>query len=164
VFRIAPGGVSDGPWKTNLTTGSAQTNPYHRASVAVHGLFALNQSEAIYYSASTDNDGHALDGHCLYEITGHDPEARWWSITAYGVDDYLIPNPAHRYSVSKTAIARDASGDFAAQVGGVAGGANWIPTGSGRFSLSLRLYNPGPSVILDPAHSVLPALKKVSCS
>ena len=27
-------------------------------------------------------------------------------ITAYGADDYLIPNPAHRYSVSETDIAR----------------------------------------------------------
>ena len=162
--RGIPGGISNGPWKTNLTTGTAQSNPYYRASVAVHGLLALNPSEAIYYTANTDSDGHALDGHCLYEITGHDPDTRWWSITAYGADDYLIPNPAHRYSVSATDVARGASGAFAVQVGGDSGGGNWIPVGSGRFSLSLRLYNPGPSVVRDPAHTALPALKQVSCS
>jgi hypothetical protein len=162
--RGIPGEIGNGPWKTNLTAGSAQSGPYQRAFVAIHGLFALNQSEAIYYMAIADNDGHALEGHCRYEITGHDPDARWWSITAYGADDYLIPNPAHRYSVSETNIARDASGGFAVQVGGDSGGGNWIPVGPGRFSLSLRLYNPGPSVIRDPAHTALPALKEVSCS
>jgi hypothetical protein len=164
VFHSTSGRVSDGPWKTSLTAGSAESNPYQRASVAVHGLFALNRSEAIYYTASTDSDGHALDGHCRYEIAGRDPDARWWSITAYGPDDFLIPNPAHRYSVSKTAIARDASGDFAVQVGSEAVGDNGIPVGQGRFSLTLRLYNPGPGVVLDPAHAALPTLKRVSCS
>jgi hypothetical protein len=164
VFHSASAGVSDGPWKTNLTTGSAESNPYQRASVAVHGLFALNRNEAIYYTASTDGDGRALDGHCRYEIAGRDPDARWWSITAYGPDDYLIPNPRHRYSVSKTTIARDASGDFAVQVGAGAVGDNGIPVGQGRFSLTLRLYNPDPGVALDPAHAALPTLKQVSCS
>ena len=164
VFHRTPGGVSNGPWNTNLTSGSAQSDPYQRAFVAIHGLFALNHTEAIYYTATADNHGHALDGHCRYEITGHDPDARWWSITAYGADDYLIPNRAHRYSVSETNIARDASSGFAVQVGGDSGGGNWIPVGPGRFSLSLRLYNPGPSVVRDPAHTALPALKEVSCS
>ena len=164
VFRGVPDRVSDGPWKTNLTAGSAQSNPYKRASVAIHGLFALNRSEAIYYSAATDSDGRVLDGHCRYEITGRDPDTRWWSITAYGADDYLIPNPAHRYSVSQTMITRDASGAFAVQVGGAGGGNNWIPVGPRRFSLTLRLYNPGPSLLIDPAHAVLPALKRISCS
>ncbi len=163
VFRSTPG-VSNGPWKSNLTAGSAQSDPYKRAFVAIHGLFALDRSEAIYYTATADSDGHALDGDCRYEITGREPDARWWSVTAYGPDDYLIPNPTHRYSVSKTAIARDASAGFAVQVGGVADGNNWIPVGPGRFSLTLRLYNPGSSIVLDPAHCVLPALKKVSCS
>ncbi len=164
VFRIRRGAIADGPWKTNLTTGSAQSDPYHRASVAIHGLFALNPRETIYYTAGTDNDGYALEGNCRYEISGRDPDARWWSITAYGPDDFLIPNPAHRYSVSKTTVARDATGNFAVQVGGDASGDNWIPVGAGRFSLSMRLYNPGPGVVLDPSRAVLPGLRKVSCS
>jgi hypothetical protein len=164
VSRITRGTIADGPWKTNLTTGTAQSDPYHRASVAVHGLFALNPSETIYYAARTDNDGHALEGDCRYEISGRDPDARWWSITAYGPDDFLVPNPRHRYSVSKTTVARDATGNFAVQVGGDTAGANWIPVSAGRFSLTLRLYNPGPGVVVDPSHAVLPALRKVSCS
>lgn len=159
-----PTRITDGPWKTSLTAGSARSSPYERAFIAVHGLFALSRSEAIYYTAGADSEGAALDGGCRYEIRGRDPDARWWSITAYGTDDYLIPNRAHRYSVSKNSIPRDADDEFRVQVGGASGGGNWIPVAPGRFTLTLRLYNPGAGVLADPAHAALPALKKASCS
>lgn len=163
VFHGHPQRVSNGPWKTNLAAGNTRSNAYSRAFVAVHGLFALNPTGAVYYTASVDGEGRALEGRCRYEIAGRDPDARWWSITAYGADEYLISNPAHRYSVSKTEIARDARGAFTVSIGGAVDGNNWIPAGSGEFSLTLRLYNPGPDVLRDPAHAVLPALKRVSC-
>jgi hypothetical protein len=163
VFRGSSEMVSNGPWKADPTAGSAQSDAYRRALVAVHGLFALTRNEAAYYTAATDSDGQALDGGCRYEIMGHALDARWWSITAYGADDYLIANPAHRYSVTGTTVTRDANGGFVMQVGGTAGGDSWIPVGSGRFSLTLRLYNPGPAILFDPTHVVLPALKRASC-
>ena len=88
VARGAPmgGDVSDGPWRTSLSAGSAEGGAWLRASVALHGLFALNHSETIYYTATTDGAGAALDAHCRYRVTGRDPPARWWSITAYGAD------------------------------------------------------------------------------
>jgi hypothetical protein len=163
VFRVGPEMVSNGPWQTDPTAGSAGSNAYRRALIAVHGLFALTRNEAAYYTAATDSVGRPLDGRCRYEISGHDPDARWWSITAYGADDYLIANPEHRYSVTSTTLTRDANGNFNVQVGGTAGGDNWIALGSGRFSLTLRLYNPGPAILFDPTHVVLPALQRGSC-
>ena len=41
--------------------------------------------------------------------------------------------------------------------------ANWIPVAKAPFSLTLRLYNPGPRVTADPAHAALPKIEKVSC-
>jgi hypothetical protein len=158
-----PGGVSNGPWKTNLAVGSAQSDPYTRASVAIHGLFALNRKETLYYSATTDESGDALDGACRYEIAGRDPDTRWWSVTAYGADDFLIPNSANRYSVAKTTVQRQTDGSFKIQVGGTAKSANWIPVQPGAFSLTLRLYNPGPTASIDPSQTALPTLKKVGC-
>jgi len=164
VFRGSmPGGVSDGPWRTNLLVGSSGGDMFTRASVAVHGLLALNRSETIYYTAGTDGDGAALDGACTYTIDGRDPDARWWSITAYAGDDYLIPNPAKRYSISRNSIARSADGSFTARVSPAAAAGNWIATAGAPFSLTLRLYNPGAGVVTDPAHAALPAIKKVSC-
>jgi len=159
-----PGGVSDGPWKTNLLIGSSSGGIYTRAAVAVHGLLALNRSETIYYSASTDDGGDRLNGRCSYLVAGRDPPARWWSITVYGADDYLIPNPAARYSISETSVTRDASGEFVASIAPKAGGPNALPTEGKKFSLTLRLYNPSPAVAADPAHVKLPAIHKVSCS
>jgi hypothetical protein len=164
VVRFAvPGGVANGPWRADIAAGNPRGNPYTRAKVALHGFLALNSRETVYYTATHDSDGDRLDGRCVYELSGHDPDARWWSITAYGRDEFLIPNPANRYSVSKTTVAREPSGGFLVRVGGANDAANWIALAPGRFSLSLRLYNPGPRVVLDPAHVALPTVRRVSC-
>jgi len=157
------GGVADGPWRTSLAAGSSEGGPYLRAYVAVHALLALSRAETIYYNASEDSEGHPLDGHCSYRIEGRDPPARWWSITAYGADDFLIPNPADRYSVSMNSVARRADGSFAATVSKAQAEANWIPVTAAPFDLMIRLYNPQPDVAADPGHLALPTIKKVAC-
>ena len=91
----------------------AKASPYLRAYVAVHGLLALGREETIYYTATNDSEGQTLDGNCSYRVEGRDLPARWWGITAYGADDFLIPNPADRYSVSMNSVARRADGTFA---------------------------------------------------
>ena len=96
-------------------------------------------------------------------IEGRGPPARWWSITAYGADDFLIPNPADRYSVSMNSVARRADGSFAATASKAQAEANWIPVTAGRFELMIRLYNPQPDVAADPGHLALPTIKKVAC-
>lgn len=158
------GDVADGPWRTSLVTGSADSGPYLRAAVAVHGLLALNRSETIYFTAATDSAGAPLDGACSYRVAGHDPPARWWSITAYGADDFLIPNAANRYSASKPSVTRDAAGRFAVTVAHAKANGDWIAVAPGRFSLTLRLYNPDPAVAADPAHVALPAIVKAGCA
>src|SRR5260221_8008708 len=92
------GDVGDGPGRTSRYTGSSEGGPYLRARIAVHGLLALSREETIYYTAERDSEGKTLDGSCAYHIEGRDPPARWWSITAYGADDFLIPDTGDRYS------------------------------------------------------------------
>ncbi len=161
---MGSGRVSNGPWDTNLSIGSAASDPYTRASVAVHGLLALGRSETLYFTAYRDSAGKALDANCAYRIMGRDPDARWWSITAYAADDFLIPNPAGRYSVSKNSVRRDMRGDFLITVSRNAAPANWIPLDDGTFSLTLRLYNPGAAVAADPAHAALPRIENAGCA
>jgi hypothetical protein len=164
VFGTAlPGAVKDGPWRTSLAIGSSGGGLYTRAAVALHGLLALNRSETVYYTALTDSSGAPLDGACSYAVIGRDPDARWWSITAYGPDDYLIASAAHRYSVSKSSLAREPDGSFRATVSAQPSPGNWIALMPGRFSLTLRLYNPGAGVAADPAHAALPKIGKLSC-
>ena len=157
------GSVTDGPWRTSLYAGSNEAGLYLRAAIALHGLLALNRRETIYYTASRDSDGEELNGKCLYHIEGRDPPARWWSITAYGADDYLIPNAAGRYSISVNSVARRADGSFSIVLSKSAGGANWIAVTEAPFNVTLRLYNPGAQVAADPARVVLPRIIKAAC-
>jgi hypothetical protein len=164
VIRGTTGGnVGDGPWHTNLYAGSSAGGPYSRAFIAVHGLLALSREETVYYAAASDSDGQALDGHCVYQIEGRDPPTRWWSITAYGADDFLIPNDAERYSVSMNSLARRADGTFAVTLSKARVEGNWIPLAEGRFILTIRLYNPRATVAADPGHVGLPTIKKATC-
>jgi len=68
---------------------------------------------------------------------------------------------AHAYSVSKNSIQRAADGSFRATVSARPAGSNWIALQPGPFTLTLRLYNPDPT--LDPAHAALPAIAKERC-
>jgi len=155
--------VSDGPWHTNPHAGSSAGGLYSRALIAVHGLLALSREETIYYSTAGDSDGQALDGHCVYQIEGRDPPTRWWSITAYGADDFLIPNDAERYSVSMNSVARRADGIFTVTLSKARVEGNWIPIAEGRFALTIRLYNPQATVAADPGHVGLPSIRKAAC-
>jgi hypothetical protein len=165
--RYATGGetfVTNGPWATNLATGGADADMYTRTFVALTGLLALNKDETIYYNATEDSAGDALDGRCSYRVEGRDPDARWWSITVYGTDHYLIDNPANRYSVSQTSIARAPDGTFVVRLSAVEETGNWIATSPDGFQVTLRLYNPGASVKEKPADAPLPAIVKEACS
>jgi hypothetical protein len=157
------GGVSDGPWSTSLDTGSSESGLYLRARVAVHGLLALSREETVYYSALRDSNGADLVGNCIYRLEGRDLPTRWWSITAYGADDFLIPNDANLYSISKNSVARNPNGSFAVTLSQAKANGNWIPVAPGRFNLTIRLYNPDHEVIADPAHVALPKISKEIC-
>lgn len=158
------GAVQNGAWGTNLTTGGANADMYTRAFIAMTGLLALNKDETIYYFATKDSAGEKLDGKCSYRIEGADPDARWWSITAYGNDDFLIDSPSHRYAVSKTNVTRAQDGHFVIRVSTVEEASNWIASSPDGFSLTLRLYNPGKLAQENPATTALPSITKEACS
>lgn len=158
-----PNAVSDGPWKTSLAIGSTNGDALTRALVAVHALFALKHTESLYYNATADDSGRRLNGGCTYRITGRDPAARWWSVTAYGADDFLIPNPDKAYAVSKTSVVRAAGGQFSINVSTHKTAGNWIAVKPSPFSLTLRLYNPARQIATDPAHARLPRIEREHC-
>ncbi len=163
VSRMNFGGVSDGPWKTSLLTGSNQSGPYLRANIALHGLLALNRSETIYYTADHDSGGEWLDGNCYYKIEGREPSARWWSITAYGADDYLMANKYKLWSISGETVQLRSDSTFIITASPHRAPTNWIPVTQHRFSLTLRLYNPSAGVVDDPANAMVPTITRTVC-
>lgn len=166
--RFAAGGVRSGAWQTNANIGSSAAGPYLRAGVALGGLLALNASETVYYTATTDDAGEALSTSCQYRVEGTEPATRWWSITAYAADSFLIRGSNGRYSVDKTAVEKSADGSFVVRVGGEPRAGNWISTGppdGGRpFSLTLRLYNPDASIVSNLGSVPLPRIVQEHCS
>jgi hypothetical protein len=156
--------IANGPWTTSLTTGGTDADMYTRDFVALTGLFALNKDETIYFGANGDSAGAPLDGHCTYRIEGRDPDTRWWSVTLYGKDNFLIPNPSNRYSVSQSNVVRAADGSFVIRISTTEEPNNWIAASPDGFQITLRLYNPGASVKTNPATAVLPSIVKEACT
>jgi len=163
IHGTSSGGIGDGPWRTSLLAGSSEDGPYRRAYVALHGLLALSREETSYYTAKSDSEGHALHGNCAYQVEGRDPPARWWSMTAYGADDYLTSNPADRYSVSTNSVARHVDGTFVVTLSNARTEANWIPVAAAPFDLTIRLHNPQAAAVADPGHVALPTIRKAAC-
>ncbi|RIL01388.1 MAG: hypothetical protein DCC71_17925 [Proteobacteria bacterium] len=160
-------GVRNGPWNTNTAIGSDAADPWTRAAVAVGGLLALSSREALYWTAFVDSAGERLTSGCRYEIRGRDPGARWWSLTAYGADHFLIANPARRYSWTAASVAREPDGGFVIAAGGAPDARNPLPVGEptarAPFSLTLRLYEPSRETLADPARAGLPTIERGAC-
>ncbi|MGZ6143836.1 MAG: DUF1214 domain-containing protein, partial [Myxococcales bacterium] len=155
------GSTRAGAWTTSATLGSGRGSLYERAAVAVHALFVLERSQALYFQARADDRGARLDGRCRIEVRGRPPPSRWWSITAYGADDFLIPNAEERYSFSGQTIALESDGSFAVRLGSRPEPGNWLPTGGARaIKLTLRLYGPAKALAERPGEAVLPAVKQ----
>ena len=152
-----------GPWRTSKTVGGVNAGHYTRAYVARTALLALNRAETIYFEAAVDDAGRPLRAGCSYDLSGGTIQARWWSITAYADDYYLIPNSAKRYSFTLKTLSPDAAGRFTIALGPTERAGSWLPTGDkgGGFNLLLRLYNPDGEIATEPGLAKLPAIVRV---
>ncbi|TDP48808.1 DUF1214 domain-containing protein [Zavarzinia compransoris] len=154
-----------GAWQTPLDAGGTDRGLYTRAVVALGALLALSRSETIYFIARADDQGEPLRGNCTYELSGRDLPARWWSVTLYAGDHFLIANPEQRWSFNDANLAREADGSFRLTIARDQAPGNWLPSGTAdRLVLLARLYNPQGTVATDPATAVLPTITRKACS
>ena len=128
----------------------------YRALVAIGGFGANPVDVAVYMKAGYDDTGEALSGENSY-ILHFEPGALppveangFWSITAYGDDDFLIDNPLNRYAIndrSEFVLYADGSRDILLQAEQPSERvSNWLPTGDAGFHLFMRIYLPQPTV------------------
>ncbi len=128
-----------------------------RAVVAMVGLGANLPADATYPNTSVDAAGQALSGSHRYRLhftpSELPPVKAFWSITAYGSDNFLIDNPLRRYAIGDRdplVYNSDGSLDLWIQADEPAGGKrkNWLPVKAGRpFLLNARLYWPKPAAL-----------------
>lgn len=157
--------VTNGPWSTNTDNGTTDASALSRARVALFGLLALPAKEAMYFRADSDSAGAPLDGNCTYTVSGGEMDARWWSITLYKGEGWLVKNEANRWSVGSNAPPRDAKGNWSFTVSPEKAEGIWLPTGRiPEFDLTLRTYHPRGALIDNPAKAKLPVIKKERCA
>ena len=165
--------VQNGNWVTSVATGSQDAGIMLKAAVAIGGLLASTQENSMYYRLSAI-DGEPLRLNCRYRIEGNDYQADWWSITAYGWDNYLIPNVHKRYSFNNENLQRNPDGSWVITVAASQQSGNWLPVGpSGApgwrqlgdhdFDLLLRLYTPGEAYLQTPETATLPRVTREAC-
>jgi hypothetical protein len=162
--------VINGAWRMNPLAGSAANDPYSRLQLAVTSILALARSETVYFEARTDDAGGKLNAACDFLLTGAPPDARWWSVTAYGPDDMLIPTESARYSATahSTAYPHTPPGlpltrDIEIALTPDGSGPNGIATGSSDFVLLLRLYQPAKAVADAPESAPVFRITRGNC-
>jgi hypothetical protein len=154
-----------GAWSLNRAAGSVAAGPYTRAIIARYGLLALSAREALYFNLDRDERGRPLSESCIYDLTGRNLAARWWSVTLYASDNYLAQNSDHAASIDATRVGAGDDGAWHARISSVQGSSlNWLSSRNARrgFSLTLRVYNPQRDFA--PSADSLPRLVTVSCA
>ena len=133
--------------------GTAYT---YRAMVALMGLGANTTDVAIYPKTDVDSTGAVLTGKKTYtlHIEAEPPtkEKGFWSVTAYGEDDFLIDNAIDRYCVNdRSGLHRNPDGsiDIILSKEAPEDTTNWLPVGEGDFHLFLRIYKPDTAALED---------------
>lgn len=154
-----------GAWTHSRATGAQAAGPYTRAIIARDGLLALSAREALYFNLTQDDQGAPLSESCIYDLTGRDIDARWWSVTLYADDSFLAQNSDHAASIDASHVSVGADRRWRARVAPVRGdAAYWLSSRAARrnFSLTLRVYNPHRE--FRASAETLPTLTRVSCT
>ena len=129
--------------------GDFNTEYAYRALVALAGLGANTVEVALYPKIEQDADGNTLTGEKSYllhfESYPQVLEGGFWSVTAYGDDDFLIDNPMDRYCINDRSDLKandDGSVDIILSEDAPEDTTNWLPVGDGGFHLYMRIYTP----------------------
>jgi len=146
--------AQDGSWSTPpLNLGRYGTDYNTRAAVAMVGLGANLPEDALYPNTALDHQGKALNGQHRYRLhfaaNALPPVKAFWSITAYGTDEFLIDNPLpHCALADRDPLAFNADGSLDLWVQATPPDqkekqANWLPVQmDAAFLLNARLYWP----------------------
>lgn len=147
--------ISDG-WSYQATgVGERAASNLTRSAIALGGLAALPEAEAMYFHALYEPGGDRLTGARKYVWRvppGGIPVDAFWSLTMYQPEDdgrfFFTQNPINRFSIGDRTkdLVKNADGsiDILIQHDQPTGdkAANWLPAPAGPLRLALRAYLP----------------------
>ncbi|KAH8898594.1 hypothetical protein GQ53DRAFT_635751 [Thozetella sp. PMI_491] len=140
-----------------------------RHFISLNGYLQLTADEALYprYASGPSNPGFEIKAdEALIFTFSSVPQmlpTGFWSLTAYGEDQFLIPNPLNRYGLGSkdnltfsdgTLVSNTTTRSFEilVQPGDIPPPQNWTsnwlpgPSGGGSFVVTLRFYGAGLSL------------------
>jgi hypothetical protein len=159
------GALTIGSWTAWPKTGTADADPYARATIARTGQLPVALGDGVSFTAQTDDSGKLLDGRCDIVLSGVTPAARFWTLTLYNTEGGLVANSVDRYGFSSQEIVRHADGSFEIVVSPRANPGNWLPTGGiERYALVLRFYDTAVGVSTKAGRELpMPAIASGGC-
>jgi hypothetical protein len=159
------GALRIGAWTAFPKTGTADADPYARATIARSGQLPVGLGDGVAFSAQADDNGKVFDGRCEVVLSGATPAARFWTLTLYNSQGQLGANSVNRYGFTSQEIVRLADGTFEIVVAPRASAGNWLPTGGvERYQLMLRLYDTAVGVSTRAGKEVpMPSVKTRNC-
>ena len=136
------GTLTIGSWTARPKTGTADIDPYSRATIVRNGELPIGTGDGVAFTTASDDKKKPLDGRCDVVLSGVTPPARFWTLALYDSKGHLVANSLQRYGFTSQEIVRGADGGFEIRVASRSRAGNWLPTGGiERYSLMLRLYD-----------------------
>ena len=159
------GTLTIGAWTARPRTGTADVDPYSRATITRNGELPVGTGDGVAFTATTDDREKTLDGRCDVVVSGVTPAARFWTLTLYDSKGHLVANSLQRYGFTSQEIVRSADGTFEIRIASHSRAGNWLPTGGiERYALMLRLYDTPVGVATRTQRDApMPAIATVGC-
>jgi hypothetical protein len=160
------GALTIGAWTARPRTGTADVDPYSRATIVRNGELPIGTGDGVAFTATTDDKKKALDGRCDVIVSGVTPPARFWTLTLYDRKGHLVANSLQRYGFTSQEIVRQSDGSFEIRIASRSRAGNWLPTGGiERYALMLRLYDTPVGVATRTQRDApMPSISTVGCS
>ena len=160
------GALTIGAWTARPRTGTADVDPYSRATIVRNGELPIGTGDGVAFTATTDDKKKALDGRCDVVVSGVTPPARFWTLTLYDRKGHLVANSLQRYGFTSQEIVRQSDGSFEIRIASRSRAGNWLPTGGiERYALMLRLYDTPVGVATRTQRDApMPTITTVGCS
>jgi hypothetical protein len=144
-------------WSLSTDTVGTYGDAYlRRAVVAMVGLFANQEVDALYPFAVHDAAGQALDGEndYLLHFEPHEipPAGSFWSVTIYDAEGFQSANPINRFALGdRDDLQYNSDGSLDLYLQHESPGAeeesNWLPSPRGPLSVTMRIYAPKPEAL-----------------
>lgn len=160
------GALTIGPWTARPRTGTADVDPYSRATIVRNGELPIGTGDGVAFTATADDRKKPLDGRCDVVVSGVTPPARFWTLTLYDRKGHLVANALQRYGFTSQEIVRQSDGSFEIHIAARSRAGNWLPTGGiERYALMLRLYDTPVGVATRTQRDApMPTISTVGCS